>query len=132
MSRQKTVNDKHDESFICGHRGRRVPHLETGTRNRNHIPYCLRSRHVDIRVGDRRAGCRGPMEPIDIWVKGRGEWSIVHRPRSCGIIRTNRIAGDDSETPLFRRAASALTQLPFPAGAALLKWEIDILNKEGD
>jgi len=71
------------------------------------------------------------MEPSGSWGKDRREWAIIHRCRSCGIIRTNRIAGDDSETLLFWLAARPLTQLPFPAAAALLKWEIDILNKEG-
>lgn len=127
MSRQKTIND--NEAFICEHCGRQVLPAEIGTKHRNHCPYCLWSRHVDLRIGDRRAWCRGLMEPIGIWVKDRREWSIIHRCHACGIIRTNRIAGDDSETLLFWLAARPLTQLPFPADAALLKWEIDILNK---
>lgn len=84
-----------------------------------------------MRPGDRRAWCRGLMQSIVIWVKDRGEWSIIRRRRSCGIIHTNRIEGDDSETLLFWLAARPLTQLPFPAEAALLRWETGILNKDG-
>jgi len=56
------------------------------------------------------------MEPIAIWVKGDGEWSIVHRCGSCGKISTNRIAGDDSEWALMALAATALAHPPFPIG----------------
>jgi hypothetical protein len=56
------------------------------------------------------------MEPIAIWAKRDGEWSIVHRCGSCGHLKPNRIAGDDSEWALMALAARALTQPPFPIG----------------
>jgi len=88
---------------------------EHGTEHRNHCPYCLWSVHVDIRTGDRRSGCRGQMEPIGVWMKGRKEWALIHRCTRCGLIRANRIAGDDDEVQLFSLAARPLTEMPFPS-----------------
>lgn len=87
-----------------------------GTKHRNHCPHCLWSVHVDVTPGDRAAGCGGAMEPIAVWVKRDGEWSIVHRCAACGAMNTNRIAGDDSAWALMALAAKALAQPPFPIG----------------
>jgi ribosome biogenesis GTPase len=54
------------------------------------------------------------MEPIALWVKPNGEWAIVHRCRQCGAMRTNRIAGDDSEVALISLAVRPLARPPFP------------------
>lgn len=100
--------------FGCVHCGQIVTAEAYGTSHRNHCPHCLWSRHVDRTPGDRAAGCDGAMEPIAIWVKRDGEWSIVHRCGSCGEIHSNRIAGDDNEWALMALAARALSQPPFP------------------
>jgi len=83
-----------------------------------------------MKIGDRRSGCRGIMEPIGLWVPEKREWSIIHRCRKCGFIRTNRIAGDDNEVTLFSLAARPLTQLPFPAEMVLEKIEHHQMNGE--
>jgi len=54
------------------------------------------------------------MEPIAVWVRKDGEWAIVHRCRKCGIVRTNRIAGDDNEIVLMSLAVRPLARPPFP------------------
>jgi hypothetical protein len=54
------------------------------------------------------------MEPIAVSVQKDDEWSVVHRCTSCGVIRTNRIAGDDDATALLCLALRPLTSLPFP------------------
>jgi hypothetical protein len=54
------------------------------------------------------------MEPIAVWVRRDGEWAIVHRCQRCGVIRTNRIAGDDSELAMISLAVRPLAQPPFP------------------
>lgn len=41
-----------DEEFICEHCGQHVPKL--GYSCRNHCPYCLYSKHVDVNPGDRQ------------------------------------------------------------------------------
>ena len=103
------------DTFICVHCGYTVTPTDSGTEHRNHCSHCLWSRHVDMRPGDRRSGCRGGMEPIAVWLRGGGEWSVLHRCEKCGIIKPNRIAGDDDEVTLFAIAARPLTGIPFPS-----------------
>ncbi len=83
------------DDFICLHCGYAVSSWAWGTRHRNHCPHCLWSRHVDMRPGDRACLCKGAMEPIALWQKTDGELMIVHRCRTCGMIKANRSAGDD-------------------------------------
>ncbi|MFC1452936.1 RNHCP domain-containing protein [Verrucomicrobiota bacterium] len=101
-------------AFQCEHCGEVVSGTAPGTENRNHCPRCLWSLHVDLQVGDRRSGCRGLMEPISVWVMGNGEWRIVHRCRKCGMMRANRVAGDDNELLLMSMATRPLARPPFP------------------
>lgn len=100
--------------FVCGHCGQAVPSDAPGTEHRNHCPRCLWSLHVDISAGDRRSGCQGPMEPVAIAVRYKGEWALVHRCARCGQIRLNRIAGDDNELALMSLAVRPLAQPAFP------------------
>ena len=99
-------------AFPCEHCGRIVATDAPGTRNRNHCPYCLYSRHVDVTVGDRRSGCRAAMAPIAVWVKDDGEWALVHRCTRCSKTNTNRIAGDDDEGALQALARRPLLNSP--------------------
>ncbi len=54
------------------------------------------------------------MEPIALWVRHGNEWALVHRCTKCGVIRTNRIAGDDEELLLVSMAVRPLASPPFP------------------
>ncbi len=103
-----------EPGFICERCHRAVPGSVPGTAHRNHCPGCLWSLHVDLRPGDRRCGCRGLMEPIAIWVRGDGEWALVHRCQRCTALRVNRIAGDDNELALLSLAVRPLARPPFP------------------
>jgi len=105
---------KPQQSFRCIHCRRDVDTSAVGTQHRNHCPYCLWSRHVDTRPGDRAAEFGGSMEPIAISVRKTGEWVIVHRCQGCGTLDTNRAAGDDSELLLLRLAVRPLAMAPFP------------------
>ncbi len=76
----------------------------SGVNNRNHCPYCLSSRHVDLlKAGDRMNACKAPMHAIGLaWKKSknkygskRGELMIVHQCNECNGISINRIASDD-------------------------------------
>lgn len=58
------------------------------------------------------------MEPIAIAVREDSEWTVVHRCTSCGVVRTNRIAGDDSERALLGLALRPLARPAFPIDAA--------------
>lgn len=57
---------------------------------------------MDIKPGDRNSLCRAEMEPIALWVSASGELRILHRCTGCGVIKPNRVAGDDSEDELDR------------------------------
>lgn len=59
---------------------------------RNHCPFCLHSRHVDIRPGDRAADCGGLMDPIGWRHKTGKDWQIQFRCRACGHRSMNRVA----------------------------------------
>jgi hypothetical protein len=110
MSRIDKTESRPD-FFVCGHCGRTVAPSPSG--HRNHCPSCLWSLHLDIRAGDRMSGCRGLMEPVGIWAREDGEWSILHRCKNCGFIRANRIAAEDNEMLLLAIAALPLGKLPF-------------------
>jgi hypothetical protein len=102
------------EGFVCKHCKREVSAETYGTRQRNHCPYCLWSLHLDESPGDRRSPCHSLMEPIGIWVKRDGEWAVIHRCCACGVLRTNRVAGDDDPWAMMALAAKPLAQPPFP------------------
>lgn len=120
MSRNRVrLERKVNVGFVCLNCGRGVAPTGCGVLHRNHCPRCLYSLHVDLQTGDRRSGCRGAMVPIGIWVHDNGEWSILHRCRRCGSIRSNRIAGDDNEAVLLGIAAKPLSSLPFPVDLLL-------------
>ena len=84
--------------------------LSSGVRNRNHCPYCLWSRHVDLyAAGDRLAACKAPMRPIGLSLKttrnryalDSGELMLIHLCTECGALSINRIAADDVPEALF-------------------------------
>ncbi len=83
--------------FICIRCGRRVRPLSNGS-YRNHCPFCLYSRHVDIGPGDRRCDCRGLMEPIGLHYRSGKGFQLVHRCLRCGHKSVNRIA-ENTEQP---------------------------------
>jgi hypothetical protein len=78
---------------------------QSGVLNRNHCPYCLYSRHLDLyESGDRLAACKGPMRPIGLTLKkakkkkygkNYGELMLIHECVDCGRLSINRIAADD-------------------------------------
>lgn len=102
------------DAFTCRVCGEKVSSQTWGTSQRNHCPRCLCSVHLDNKPGDRTASCGGIMEPIGVWVKKNGEWSIIHRCRECGKLGANRIAGDDNQMLLMSIAVRPLAAPPFP------------------
>ncbi len=105
------------DGFTCIHCKLQVAGQAWGTKHRNHCPACLHSRHVDETPGDRASPCKGVMEPIGIEVRGgarEGEWAIIHRCKSCGELRTNRVAGDDAERALLALALRPIANPAFP------------------
>jgi hypothetical protein len=109
----------------------------SGVGNRNHCPYCLWSRHMDLyKPGDRLAVCKMPMRPIGLTLKkslkrytasGQGELMLIHRCAECGKISINRIAADDDPDRLLD-AFKAGIELDASTRTALEKEEIQILQ----
>jgi len=84
----------------------------SGVVNRNHCPYCLASRHLDLyAAGDRLSACKAQMRPIALTQKqtakkyaqsGQGELMLVHLCTDCGKASLNRIAADDDLESVYR------------------------------
>lgn len=54
------------------------------------------------------------MEPVAVEVRRDGEWAIIHRCTGCGMLRTNRVAGDDAERALLALALRPIANPAFP------------------
>jgi hypothetical protein len=54
------------------------------------------------------------MEPIAIEVRRDGEWALIHRCTGCGVLKTNRVAGDDLERSLLALALRPVANPAFP------------------
>ena len=81
-----------DEEFICENCGKNVSKL--GYTARDHCPYCLYSKHVDINPGDRNNKCKGLLKPIGI-EKYKNTYKIVYKCLKCNELHKNIIADDD-------------------------------------
>ncbi len=81
-----------DEEFICDNCHKKVSKL--GYTARDHCPYCLYSKHVDINPGDRLNTCHGLLVPIGI-EKFRDSYKIIYRCNKCNETHKNIIAKDD-------------------------------------
>ncbi len=82
-----------DETFTCDVCHKKVNKLLYTARD--HCPYCLSSKHLDINPGDRASTCKGILEPIDI-EKSKDTYKIIYKCNKCGMIKKNKIAEDDS------------------------------------
>ena len=82
-----------DESFICEHCGKMVSKL--GYSARDHCPYCLYSKHVDINPGDRLCECMGLMTPVGI-EKFKSSYKIIYNCSKCHQYHKNIMASDDN------------------------------------
>lgn len=95
------------KEFRCSHCHVIVPcaNLISAVNNRNHCPYCLWSRHLDLfSAGDRLSACKAPMKPVGLAIKRsrdryrsgpRGELMLIHVCVECNSPSINRIAADD-------------------------------------
>ena len=83
-----------DEGFICENCGKKVEKL--GYTSRDHCPYCLYSKHVDVNPGDRQEECHGQLVPIGIEINPKKGYVIIYKCSKCGKIRKNKAAKDDN------------------------------------
>ena len=82
-----------DEEFICENCNKLVKKLEYTSRD--HCPYCLYSKHVDINPGDRANNCKGLLVPYQI-EKFKNTYKIIYKCSKCNIIHKNIVANDDN------------------------------------
>ena len=82
-----------DEVFICEKCFEKVSKL--GYTSRDHCPYCLYSKHVDINPGDRANDCQGLLKPIGI-EKFKDTYKILYKCEKCNQTHKNIIAKDDN------------------------------------
>jgi hypothetical protein len=107
--------------FRCLHCGYLVSAnpILSGVANRNHCPYCLWSRHLDLlAAGDRLSACKAPMRPLGLALKqtpkkysvpGAGELMLVHSCTDCSRVAINRIAADDDVETLLETFERSLS-----------------------
>ena len=82
-----------DEKFICENCKKEVSPL--GYTARDHCPYCLYSKHVDILPGDRSNTCHGLLIPIGI-EKYKDTFKIIYKCDTCKQTHRNIMANDDN------------------------------------
>ena len=81
-----------DENFICEFCKNKVKKL--GYTARDHCPFCLYSKHVDINPGDRLNECKGLLKPIGI-EKFKDTFKILYKCERCKGLHKNIMANDD-------------------------------------
>lgn len=82
-----------DEDFICENCGKMVS--KANYTARDHCPYCLYSKHIDINPGDRLNDCKGLLEPVSI-EKFKDTYKIIYKCNKCNKIHKNIMANDDN------------------------------------
>ena len=88
-----------DENFICDNCGHEVDKLNYTARD--HCPYCLYSKHLDINPGDRNNTCQGLLMPINI-EKYKNTYKIIYKCSKCNQIHKNVMATDDNYDLIVR------------------------------
>ena len=88
-----------DEGFICENCHKKVKPL--GYSSRDHCPYCLYSKHVDINPGDRLNTCKGLLKPIEI-EKYKDTYKIIYKCEKCNKTHKNIIAKDDDMNEIIK------------------------------
>ena len=83
---------KLDEEFICENCNKKISKLNYTSRD--HCPYCLYSKHVDINPGDRANNCKGLLKPIGV-EKFKDTYKIIYKCIKCGETHKNIVATDD-------------------------------------
>ena len=92
-----------DEEFTCENCGKHVPKL--GYSCRNHCPYCLHSKHVDVNPGDRAEECHGDLVPVGAEIDSKKGYVIIFKCKKCGKIRRNKAAEDDDMDLIIKLTA---------------------------
>jgi len=94
-----------DEEFICENCKEKVEKLNYTARD--HCPYCLYSKHVDINPGDRSNTCCGLLKPIGI-EKYKNTYKIIYKCHKCGKLHKNIASSDDDFNKIIELSSTHL------------------------
>ena len=86
-----------NDGFICEACGKKV--LPRSTSCRNHCPFCLVSKHVDVFPGDRLNPCQGLMDLSGYEMSAKKGLVLRFKCRRCGWEGRNVAAHEDSNQP---------------------------------
>ena len=81
-----------DENFLCENCNKNVNKL--GYTARDHCPFCLYSKHVDVNPGDRQNTCHGLLKPIGT-EKFKDTFKVLYKCEKCNEEHKNIMAKDD-------------------------------------
>lgn len=84
---------QNDQEFTCENCKKHVPKLNYSSRD--HCNFCLYSKHVDIKPGDRKNNCQGILIPIGI-EKFKYTYKILYKCKKCNENHKNIMAKDDN------------------------------------
>lgn len=93
-----------DEDFICEQCMKNVEKLNYTARD--HCPYCLYSKHVDINPGDRLNECCGLLKPIGI-EKFKDTYKIIYKCEKCHQFHKNIMANDDDYNKIIELSSKS-------------------------
>jgi len=82
-----------NESFECENCGKLVSKSKYTARD--HCPFCLFSKHVDINPGDRSNNCLGLLKPIGI-EKFKDTYKIIYKCQKCNELHKNIMENEDN------------------------------------
>jgi len=94
-----------NEDFICENCGKTV--TKSSYTARDHCPFCLYSKHVDINPGDRANNCMGLLKPIGL-EKYRDSFKIIYKCTKCGKIHKNIVHRDDNTNLLIEISSNVI------------------------
>lgn len=100
--------NKLDEEFICENCKKEVKKLKYTSRD--HCPFCLYSKHVDINPGDRKNNCKGMLKPIGI-EKSKKTFKIIYECIKCHELHKNIVATDDDFNKIINISVIGKTNL---------------------
>jgi hypothetical protein len=86
-----------NEAFTCEGCGQTV--LPRSVSCRNHCPFCLTSKHVDLFPGDRLNPCQGLMDMVGYETHSKKGLVLLFKCRRCGGGGKNIAAHEDPVQP---------------------------------